>query len=160
MKERISREAKKRGMRKIAGIAFFLVGGIFLLSAFSIGSITGNTILDGVNEGMSLGFGFLLVIVGITLFVMRLERELEINSQNIQIIRTRRFDKSLKQHRSELKRIDAAIGKIGTGLADEEYLKHKKMWSIRTSKGGRVEYDRKPNQAIIQAYNPPSIHHG
>lgn len=76
MKERIPREVKKRGMRKIAGIAFFLVGGIFLLSAFSIGSITGNAILDGVNEGISLGFGFLLVIVGITLFVAGLERKI------------------------------------------------------------------------------------
>ena len=67
------------------------------------------------------------------------------------------FKKDIKKHPQ--KYIQNAIDKIGTGLGNEERLKHLKMWSIRTSKGGRILYEKEKDTATLVGYNPPGKHY-
>ena len=63
---------KREGM-KIIGMFFFLIGLVFVIYSFS--NINGNSVYDKIEGGTSLGFGSILIIIGILLFVTDLEKK-------------------------------------------------------------------------------------
>ncbi len=139
---------------KIIALLLMLNGALISFSSFS--GITGLIVFEEAGSAVDSILGIIMFIGGIVLFLYDLE---ERAGGPPKIIKTKSFEKSLKNHKSELKRIENAIGKIGSGLANEEYLKHEKIWSIRTSHGGRIVYDKANGQVILQGYSPPSRHY-
>jgi len=135
--------------KRVLGIVLIILSiFFFILNIKSTGAVT------GISAFISSNFlAIILLVFGIALFLFGLEKK------SLDIVITSSFQNSIKKHKSELKRIEDAIDKIGTGLGNEEFLKHEKVWSIRTSHGGRVTYDRTSDKAILQKYLPPSKHY-
>lgn len=73
MEEVLDKSKRKANLRKILGTLIFLMGVVFVLNSFTI---TGNVVMDRVEEGMSLGFGLILVVVGAALFFLTLEKRI------------------------------------------------------------------------------------
>jgi len=120
--------------RKI-GIILLVAGVVklFLLKQVLTGSVIGAS----TRSGLSL-LGAIIFIAGIVLILMGREGGLE-NLAEPKIIRTSRFNKSIKGRPK--KAIEDTIDKLKKGLGKQEKLKYGKGYSIRVSKGGRIEYD-------------------
>lgn len=136
----------KAKVMKNLGIFFFLIGVVLILNSLS--GITGFIIAERVGTSVSGILGLVFLVVGVLLFVSGLEKKVK----PIKIIRTKQFQKAIKRHPQGP--IEAAIKKIGTGLANEENLKYAKGNSIRTTKGGRVFYIPKGKTIELIGYTP------
>jgi hypothetical protein len=122
---------------------FLIIGFLFIINPFQ--SITGNVILDDIDIKVNYIAGLLFIIGGvILLYVSGEERESVRNKEGkiVSIVKTHAFSKATKKQDPAI--IYAAIQKIGTGLGREEKLKSG-GYSIRTSKGGRIVYNKKGN---------------
>jgi len=72
------------------------------------------------------------------------------------IIRTKKFNRAVKKHDPDL--IQRAIDKIGTGLGKEEPLTGREDWSIRTTGGGRIIFDKDEGKKTVKLKNYTSSH--
>jgi len=147
----------KFNLKRFLGVLFFWVGITFMLNSFS--GITGYSIVEEIAKPTSSIFGFVFIIVGLVLFLYQQGKEkagggLE---KKINIIRTKKFEKSIKK--KPIKEIENALKKLGTGLANEEYLKHEDKWSIRIDKGARILYDRNGDEIVLYEFVPSSKHY-
>jgi hypothetical protein len=89
--------------------------------------------------------------------IQRQEKEIdtgETSDGGYRIIRTKRFMRDIRRHDPDI--IQRAIEKIGTGLANEERLKGRDDWSIRTTQAGRIIFDRDEGTktAKLKRYTP------
>jgi len=141
----------KKGL-KSTGITVLIIGAFLILN--SALTITGN-VVSTPNSSMSGDslFGFIFIVGGLVIFMAR-DQGLE---GKLEIIKTEAFEKAIKKH--NLKPIQRAIEKIGTGLGKEEHLKYLKGKSIRTSRDGRILYERVGNVVTLNNYLPPSKHY-
>jgi len=122
--------------------------------------ITGVTGMAVASEAFSIVqdvwfwlFGLGMIILGIILQGGR-EQEGDLP----RIIRSDRFERSIKRQPKDI--IEKAIQKIGTGLANEEWLKHMHKYSIRASKGARILYDKRADGTVVlEEYLPAGEHY-
>lgn len=137
---------------RYVSILSFTLSFVFLINSFQ--GITGYSVLERVDIGQSSYFVFLFFIAGLILFyVSGNERESIRNKEGkiISIVKTHAFAKAAKKH--DPKPIYAALEKIGTGLGNEEKLRSG-GYSIKTSKGGRVVYNRKGEDYELIDFTP------
>jgi Txe/YoeB family toxin of Txe-Axe toxin-antitoxin module len=137
---------------KILSLLIILIGIILILSS-SIKTVTGNAISETINTGNSI-LGIIFILGGVFLFLA--SRKGGGGNGLVKIIRTERFEKSIKKQSKE--DIERALKKLGTGLANEERLKYEDKWSIRVNKGARTLYDRTPDEITLYEYVPSSEH--
>jgi len=130
----------------------FLLGIVLILNS-SLRTITGNVVNENFQIGNSI-FGVIFIVLGIVLFLAEKRGKLE---EKVRIFTTKKFEKETKKHPK--KEIDRAIKKIKEGLGKQEHLKYLEGYSIRTSKGARILYERKGNEVYLTGYNPSSKHH-
>lgn len=126
----------------IEGLAFLLIGLVFLLNSFS--SITGAVVLENANVNVSGLLGLVFVIVGIAVMMAGERGKISIDDvvdgQGHKPVITDDFRKAIRRH--DPKKIITAIRKIGTGLGKQEPLTHIKHQSVRSGEGGyRVIFD-------------------
>lgn len=142
----------KKGFKKI-GILLVAIG-IFLIIIQPL-TLTGAVIdLSTTNSKISFLIGLTLLITGIILLSFGRQEGLLTT-----IERTKKFEKEIK--RVDLRAVERAIEKIGTGLAREKPL-HKYYgggYSIRIDKGGRIFYDMRPDGSIILTRYKASSEH-
>ena len=60
-------------LRRILGTLILLIGAVFVLNSFTI---KGDSIFDKIEEGVSLGFGLILVVVGLAVFILVLKHRM------------------------------------------------------------------------------------
>lgn len=137
---------------KILSLLIILTGIISILNS-SLKTITGNVINEELNLGSSI-LGLILIIGGLVLFLA--SKKGGGGDGLVKIISSKRFEKSIKKQPKE--DIERALEKLGTGLANEEFLKYENKWSIRVNKGARILYDRAPNEITLYEYIPSSEH--
>ena len=140
-------------MRKILSI-FLIIISLILISNSVVINITGYIINENFTFGGSV-LGFIFLIGGLALFLSSQKSEGGLEKE-IKITKSKKFIKSIKNHPKE--EIDRVLKKIGTGLADEKYLKYRNAWSLRVSKGARILYEKTPDEIILIAYEPSSKH--
>ena len=75
-----------------------------------------------------------------------------VDQKEVDAIMRNRGIKDIKKH--PIKPIEKAIRKIGTGLGKQENLKYIQGGSIRTSKGGRIQYEPKGKNIFLRSYTP------
>ena len=90
-------------MNKLKVIALLLILNGILISFSSFSGITGLIVFEGTGSIVGSVLGIMMFIGGIILFLSDLE---ERAGGPPNIIRTRSFKKSLKNHKSELKKIE------------------------------------------------------
>lgn len=137
---------------RILSFLIILTGIISILNS-SLKTIIGNVIDGGSSLGGSI-LGLVLIIGGLVLFLA--SKKGGRGDGLVRIISTKRFEKSIKRQPKE--DIERALNKLGTGLANEEFLKYEDKWSIRVNKGARILYDRTPNEITLYEYVPSSEH--
>jgi len=134
------------------GTILIIWGVVSLLSSF--GSITGYVTLGEFREQASSIIGVLLVIGGIVLIMVGVgEEDLE---GKVRIIKTRRFEKAIRGH--NIKAINRAITRIGTGLGKEEKLVGREDYSIRAGEGKRVIFEYNGDHKIATLTDYTSTH--
>jgi Txe/YoeB family toxin of Txe-Axe toxin-antitoxin module len=140
---------------KILRILSFLIilTGIISILNSSLKTIVGNVINEGSNLSGSI-LGLALIIGGLVLFLA--SKKGGGGDGLVKIISTKRFEKSIKRQPKD--DIERALEKLGTGLANEEFLKYEDKWSIRVNKGARILYDRNPKEITLYEYVPSSEH--
>jgi hypothetical protein len=137
----------KSKIRFFVGIFSLIMGFILILNSLS--GITGFVVSENIEKTPSSVFGLVFLISGLALLLIeRQEKEGLLAS----MVKTRKFEKATRKHNP--KEIRKALAKIGTGLAGEEYLRHEKVWSVRTSKGGRITYERDGKEIKLLDYFP------
>jgi len=156
---------KKRGrfkglnfesFKKYFGISVFLFG-CFVVMSYSYG-MTGAVVSDSSFENISPIFGLIFIIGGIILFVEEREDKEggleQLTGAELPIIKTKHFERATKSHYDP--RIAKAIGKIGTGLGKPEILRGalRDYWSIRSSRGGRIIYEKNRGGIYLIDYLP------
>lgn len=133
-------------IKRFIGLILILISGVLGWT----NTITGAVI--GASSGLSL-IPIILFIAGIILMLAE-ERQEEGNLPGI--IRTSKFEKSIKRFDKKTKeKIEEAIEKIGTGgLGHQETLKHMEGNSIRVTNNARIRYHRQGNNYLLDEYVP------
>jgi len=111
-----------------------------------LGAVTG---VNQTAQNITSVVGLACVLVGILIF-FHTQREPG------RIIRDDSFAKSIKKHRGkERAKIEATIGKIGTGLGKEERLVHLGGYAIHVSGTGRIRFYKDDHGDIhLKKYEP------
>jgi len=139
---------------RILSFLLILIGFILIINS-SLKTIVGNVVSESASIGSSIS-GLILIIFGIVLFLASQKGGGGNLEKKLKVISSKRFERSIRRQPKE--EIDRALEKLGTGLANEEYLKYSDKWSIRVSKGGRILYDRTPTEIVLYEYSPPGEH--
>jgi hypothetical protein len=114
--------------RKIFGYVSIAVGILFLLNS----QMTGAVISTSIDNSLGFLAGMALLIGGIGLILAKGRNVVRKTEGGIEIIITDGFIQSLRN--VDLKRVNRALEKIGTGKGHEETLKRdKELYSIRGS---------------------------
>ena len=135
---------------RFLSLAFFVLGVFFLLNSKI--DITGAVIgLPDISSGFSSILGIALIVGGVLLFVGG-RKGIREGSGLENMIKTRRFNKSVEGYEEAVER---AMSKIGTGLGNEHLLKgYKNMWSIKATKGARLIFKKDGNIITLIDYLP------
>ena len=136
----------------VAGIAFLLMGFVFLLNYTS--NVTGYAVFSGSDLKQSGYVALWFIASWLVIFLMAGEQRQSEDGRIVRLVRTSRFDRAVKGH--DMKRIQKAIDKIGTGLGKEEKLAKTGDYSVRESGGGRVifSYDDTRTVVTLKNYTP------
>ena len=136
----------------------FLISGVFLLLLSSSG-ITGLAIFDvGFDDIQKVVFsyiGMVFFLFGIAMiFVSDFTQQIRNREGHLlTVIRTKRFEKAIRGHNPQ--EIQRALDKIGTSLGHEKKLSHLPGYSIKTSKGGRIMYEKDSGDVVrVTDYTP------
>jgi|SRR3989344_5363328 len=140
--------------RIIIGSFSFILGIFLILDSFF--EITGHVVSKQAGIPTTSFFGIILVLSGLVLFFLELRyQQTSTEAQGLEkVIRTKRFERSIRRH--DLKKIDRAIEKLGTGLGNEHPLvgEGKGLYAMSVSKGGRIVFEKRDGQYILQYYDP------
>ncbi len=142
----------KKGKLYFLGVVSFVLGALMLLNSFS--GFTGFYIVGELNVRQSSILTFAFFVSSVIFFIVAREHSglEEYSKAGVRITPTRSFMKDVGRH--PLSEINNAISKIGTGAGKEEHLRGG-GYSIRTSKGGRIIYDRDSDRSVtLTAYTP------
>ena len=162
---------EKRKIR-IISIVLIIVGIAILLNW---NSITGNIISEKIgletNSILRMVIGLGLIIGGSLVFLAReregaLVQKLQENRGNLpektdsekEVFLTNKFKKRIKKE--DRKAIRNAVKKIGTGLGKEEQLVYhgENLYSIRSTKGGRILFEYEANRSKVNLMDYVSDH--
>ena len=120
------------------GIFLLLISFIFFYGDY----LVGYSIFSGeIGDYFGL-IGFFIFFIGFFLIVISSSNLEGRVVDEINIVKTRRFEKAIRRHEQEVER---AIKKLGTGLGHEHRLNNGELrgkYSMKTSAGGRIVYYR------------------
>ena len=145
---------QKGMLKKVSGFVLVLIG--IVLVSFTP-SLTGAVIGVGktLGEDVNIVLGLILVLAGLFMLITEREERESGVEKKVKIVITKNFEDAIKRH--DLKRINAAIAKIGTELGKEHLLSNDE-YAINTSKGGRIVYSYNDDHTIatLKGYTTPS----
>ncbi|MEK6860078.1 MAG: hypothetical protein AABX54_04665 [Nanoarchaeota archaeon] len=143
---------KNKAFKVLGGILIAL--GVFSLIIQPFSPITG-AVIDVSTTISKINFIASLSLIAIGFIILRFGREEDVSQR---VIETPEFKRQTRGVNPKL--LKNAIGKIGTGLAHEEYLKYQGDCTVRIDKGSRLHYQRAPDGRIILTRYEPSSKHG